>query len=363
MSGWSAAGTGFDAFAVDALLGCLRTTRRKDDCSRSRGSSPFHCARKSAPPPIGGATTAAVARVAALVVVLSASAVAEAVAQGVEEDRAALMALYRVTDGASWMDSSNWTTAAPLHEWFGVQTDVEGRVAILDLERNRLSGPLPSSLGSLSNLVCLTLNDNGLSGPIPGNLGNLGNLVWLSLDNDTGLCLAPDFPLESEFARLAQANGLIDCGVAQDRAALVAFHDSTGGPSWADRGNWKTSAPLGDWYGVTTDATGRVTGLDLVDNGLISPLPPALGDLARLESLSLGRNGLTGPVPAWLGTLGRLRQLSLVGNRLSDRIPGELGNLANLESLDLSWNALTGPVPAELGNLGRLQELYLRENA
>lgn len=76
---------------------------------------------------------------AALVVVLSGGAGVEAVAQGAEEDRAALVALYRATNGASWVDSSNWTTAAPLGEWFGVQTDVEGRVAILDLHRNGLS--------------------------------------------------------------------------------------------------------------------------------------------------------------------------------------------------------------------------------
>ena len=124
----------------------------------------------NAPPPLRGATTVAVARVAAVVVVLSAGAVAEAVAQSVEEDRAALVALYRATNGASWADSSNWATAAPLHEWFGVKTDVEGRVAILDLNGNGLSGPLPSSLGNLGNLINLALHDNGLSGPIPGSL-------------------------------------------------------------------------------------------------------------------------------------------------------------------------------------------------
>lgn len=108
--------------------------------------------------------------------------------------------------------------------------------------------------------------------------------------------------------------------MARDRAALAAFHDSTGGPDWTDRGNWKTSAPLGDWHGVTTDAASRVTELLLVANGLTGVIPPALGDLTRLESLSLGQNGLTGPVPAWLGSLGRLQVLSLVANRLSGRI-------------------------------------------
>ena len=347
---------------------------------------------------------------AALAVVLSGGAGAEAVAQGVEEDRAALVALYRATNGASWVDSSSWATAAPLGEWFGVQTDVDGRVAILDLHRNGLSGPIPGRLGNLSDLVYLTLDDNGLSGPIPaslgnlskleglwladnglsgpipGNLGNLTNLIFLTLDSDTGLCLAPDFPLESEFARLAQALGFVDCAVARDRAALVALYDSTGGTGWTDRSNWRTPAPLGDWHGVTTDDAGRLTGLLLDDNGLTGPIPPALGDLARLESLSLGQNDLTGPipgelgslanlewldlssnvltgpVPASLGNLGLLRALYLDENELSGRIPGELGSLANLDWLDLSSNDLTGPVPASLGNVGLLRALYLNEN-
>ena len=52
-----------------------------------------------------------------------------------------------------------------------------------------------------------------------------------------------------------------------DRAVLEAFYDATGGASWTDSTNWKTSAPLGDWYGVTTDSSDRVTELRLPNNG------------------------------------------------------------------------------------------------
>ena len=96
-------------------------------------------------------------------------------------------------------------------------------------------------------------------------------------------------------------------GPQSDREVLEVLYDATGGPGWTNRGSWKTSAPLGQWYGVTTDPAGRVTGLDLDDNGLTGPIPAGLGDLARLESLSLGRNDLVGRVPSWLGSLTRLR--------------------------------------------------------
>ena len=155
--------------------------------------------------------------------------------------------------------------------------------------------------------------------------------------------------------------------VASDRAALEALYDATDGPSWTDDTNWMTSAALGEWHGVTTDADGRVTELDLYDNGLAGPLPFELAGLTNLEWLNLGFNELTGLVPRWLGRLSRLRSLNLSGHwdtpGLTGPIPAELGRLANLESLSLNWNALTGPIPAEIGELANLEWLNLVGNA
>ena len=174
---------------------------------------------------------------------------------------------------------------------------------------------------------------------------------------------------------------------ASDRAALEALYDATGGPGWTDSTNWKTSAPIGEWFGVTTDAAGRVTRLELPGNGLTGPIPDALGNLVNLGVLNLGGNALTGPipselgrlvnlewlglwdneltgpVPAWLGNLTGLRELHLGDNALTGPIPSELGRLVNLEELSLGGNELTGPVPAWLGNLTGLRELHLGDNA
>ena len=149
--------------------------------------------------------------------------------------------------------------------------------------------------------------------------------------------------------------------VATDRAALEALYDATGGPGWTENTNWKTSAPLDDWHGVTIDASSsRVTRLELRDNGLAGPIPPALGDLDNLSLLNLSLNDLSGPVPAWLGNMTGLQALYLSGNELTGRIPDALGNLVNLWGLGLSWNDLSGgPVPAWLGNLTSLRWLYL----
>ena len=151
-------------------------------------------------------------------------------------------------------------------------------------------------------------------------------------------------------------------GPRNDREVLEVLYDSTGGESWTNRRNWKTSTPLGDWYGVTTDTAGRVTELDLSWNELTGPIPAALGDLTNLESLFLGSNRLTGPIPSSLGRLSNLRWLSLGGNELTGRIPDALGDLPNLRWLFLGSNGLTGPIPSSLGRVSNLRGLGLGGN-
>ena len=48
-----------------------------------------------------------------------------------------------------------------------------------------------------------------------------------------------------------------------DRAALAALYNATDGANWRNNTNWRSDKPLGEWYGVTTDAQGRVTDLEL----------------------------------------------------------------------------------------------------
>ena len=147
--------------------------------------------------------------------------------------------------------------------------------------------------------------------------------------------------------------------VNTDRAALAALYNTTNGSSWREDTNWVSSRPLGEWYGVSTDADGRVTELDLRDNQLSGSIPSELGNLANLGVLWLDDNELSGSIPSELGNLDNLRTLSLSNNELSGPIPSELGNLANLVTLWLDGNQLSGPIPSELGNFDNLQALGL----
>ena len=255
-------------------------------------------------------------------------------------DRAALLALYNATDGPHWVDNKNWLTDAPLGEWYGVDTDVSGRVVRLDLGgrwdedsrqwiRHGLTGPIPPQLGNLANLTRLELGHNDLSGPIPPELGGLASLTRLSLrDNDLS------GPIPPELGDLANLE------------SLSADFNSLSGPIPPELGG-----------------LAQLHGLWLYTNRLSGPIPPELGDLADLAVLNLGDNDLSGPIPPELGDLAKLEALAIYINRLSGPIPPELGDLANLAVLNLGGNDLSGPVPPELGDLANLTRLILIGNS
>ena len=57
-----------------------------------------------------------------------------------------------------------------------------------------------------------------------------------------------------------------------DRQVLAALYEATDGNAWTVRDGWLGDASIGDWYGVTTDRSGRVTKIELADNNLSGPI-------------------------------------------------------------------------------------------
>ena len=298
-------------------------------------------------------------------------------------DAGALVSLFEATDGPNWTNRDKWLTLAPLAQWYGVTTDASGRVVSLGLGENNLTGAIPPQLGDLANLEELSLRSNNLWDPIPSALGNLPLLSSLSLSNNY-----LDGPVPESFVQLQRLRVLdldpsncvpatdaftawlrrIDSGVSgtirchPDAAALVALYEATDGPNWTDRDKWLTLDPLGDWSGVTTDASGRVVVVELAENNLTGAIPPQLGNLANLEVLALQSNSLSDPVPSELGKLANLRTLYLNNNNLTGEIPPELSNLADLQYLVLGDNRLSGSIPPELAKLANLIDVNLNNN-
>ena len=261
---------------------------------------------------------------------------------GSAKDRAILEAVYDATGGRFWRNNRNWLSNAPLAEWYGVDTDPEGRVVGLNLVANNLEGHIPPELGRLDALRELRLDAASISG------------TW---------CYRPLSPPES-----GTRNG-----------ADIGWSGSAGEVGRDYSRSWVSYTGAGRTRGVdlVTDAAvraplGSAAGLGNGGSGLTGRIPPELGDLANLETLSLDLNALSGPIPPELGRLANLRTLSLSRNRLTGTLPTELGNLTRLERLDLAVSydltltpprpryVLSGPLPPELGNLVNLKELDLR---
>lgn len=72
-------------------------------------------------------------------------------------DRAALVALFRATDGAKWKTNTNWNTDAELATWAGVEVNHKGRVVKLILRDNNLNGSaMPARQRMFALTICLT---------------------------------------------------------------------------------------------------------------------------------------------------------------------------------------------------------------
>ena len=243
-------------------------------------------------------------------------------------ERAALIALYRATDGPNWANNTNWLSDAPVGEWHGVTIGSGGRVTKLELGNNRLSGELPAKLGRLSELTVLDLSGNRLSGNIPGWLGGLPNLSVLDLGGNR---LSGSIP--------SALSGLLNL-------------------TELDLGENELSGSIPS----ALSGLSNLTELDLGENELSGSIPAELGRLTDLTLLDFRSNRLTGSIPAELADLSKLTNLALGGNELSGEIPATLGALTNLTVLHLATNLLSGVIPARLGSLPNLTEVHLLGN-
>jgi hypothetical protein len=177
-----------------------------------------------------------------------------------------------------------------------------------------------------------------------------------------------EITLSSNDGKLEQTVKVVQKGLnekrkADDRAALVALFNATGGANWINKTNWCTDADVSSWYGVTVNGEGRVIELNINENNMIGTLPPEIGALTELFSLNLGWNhGFGGTIPREIGNLKKLGGIILTFNAMTGTIPDEFYNLTSLSNVRFDSNNFTGGLSSRIGNLKRLTDFSVAYN-
>jgi hypothetical protein len=96
-----------------------------------------------------------------------------------------------------------------------------------------------------------------------------------------------------------------------NRYILVILHVAMNGSGWVNSMDWLSSSTECQWFGVWCDDEGKITVLNLPDNGLESTIPSEIGLLSGLQVLYLPRNKLEGQVPTTIGALSDLSKYSV----------------------------------------------------
>ncbi|WCO02692.1 T9SS type A sorting domain-containing protein [Psychroserpens ponticola] len=227
-----------------------------------------------------------------------------------QTEREALIAIYNATNGDFWTNNEdwNWTTSAHVDNWTGVET-LGNKVVSLNLTFQNLNGQLPDEIGDLIYLKELSISFNySLTGPIPITIGNLTELSWLRIQANS---LTGEIP-----AVIGALSNLKYLNLSENQL--------TGSiPSNLDNLN-------------------QLITLSLRVNQLEGEIPTSLGSLSELNYLRLDNNNLSGTIPSELDNLTSPLSFDVYSNNLSGPLP-EWTSFDNPEyvSIDLRNNYYT----------------------
>lgn len=219
----------------------------------------------------------------------------------------ALVSLHTSLDGPYWMTAGGWLNHPDPCMWSGV-TCTEGVVTELNL-LFELNGTIPSDIRHLTHLQKIWFSSENITGPIPASIGDLTDLKSLQLWGNLSGAIPPELGNLSQLEKLELRSNQLTGQIPPELGRLS-----------------------------------NLTSLDLFGNRLSGSIPVELANLNLLQYLRLSGNLLTGNLPAELGNMDSLISLSVDDNPLYGPIPMSLTQLTAMYSFSFRNTYLCEPL-------------------
>lgn len=237
---------------------------------------------------------------------------------------------------------------------------------------NQISGEIPLSLTTLTNLKSFGAIENNLSGNIPDEIWGMPSLTSLTLDGNklTG-GISPAIANAKQLTQLWLSNNHLTGTIPEEIGELTNLKEL-----WLGNSNW---GPIGEYssyqYNVfegsipsNIASLTNLETLDLATCGLSGDIPTSIYTMNNLYSFSVGNAGgnwdwdneelgdeifqkynhISGDISSAVSGMTNLRSFAAGGNEISGSIPKEFSHLQNLESLFLYGNKMSGTIPEEI---------------
>ncbi|MQL75175.1 hypothetical protein Taro_007541 [Colocasia esculenta] len=233
---------------------------------------------------------------------------------------------------------SKWSTDPAsdpcVQRWAGVSCS-SGHVTSIDLQGTSLRGQISHDITKLSSLASLSLQRNQLSGPLP-TMAGLTNLREIYLGNNGFESVPSDF-----FSGLSSL-----VNVSLDHNPFFP---------------WTLPTDLGQCASLAY--------FSAMNASIVGAVPNFFDGLLSLQSLRLSYNHLSGELPVSLGSSNSIRELYFNNQLLNatsapGKLSGTLVVLGSMTQLEVAWvhgNNFTGPIP-DLSKCTSLSDLQLRDN-
>lgn len=291
---------------------------------------------------------------------------------------ATLKDIYFSLTGDNWIDNTNWPDSVSWSDtikssefgtWYGI-TVANNDITEIALYQNNLYGPIPESIGNLTELQKLNLYGNIITGYLPSSLNKCTKLDRIELYKNL---------IEGDLRPLCFLPNLlyldVSTNILTDSIPPELFENSTLAYI-AIEGN-QLVGPIPETIGMATN----LRNFGATNNQLSGSIPESINNCIELRNLSLTGNNLTGQLPS-LSNLIYLKNLNLINNQLQGNpfislqnctilevlhlygndfegvVPNDIDKFSNLKILILSFNEkITGEFPSTIGNLQYLQDL------